>query len=196
MLPAPLGTVPGQAHAHACAESIRVPSSGWCHVDSSAISTRSHHHVHKMGQDRQTKSEVHTGSWVRPEVAGKWMQTQGLAQSPQSVSLRQDSQLGDPSTLFPLHPLQGRHQEHRGLFQKIIYKRPFASVFSAGFQPLSWEHRGQCSCHQDAGTNSKGEAGEAWGNGVRRPKTSLGAGKQGGLGQLYSQVQPNPWTKC
>lgn len=33
------------------------------------------------------------------------------------------------------------------------------------------------------------------GNGIQRSKTSLGAGKPGGLGKLYSQVQPNAWIK-
>ena len=70
-------------------------------MDSSAISTRSHHHVHKMGQDRQTKSEVHTGSWVRPEVAGSgckpkaWHKALSLCHSGKTPSF------GIPPPCFP-----------------------------------------------------------------------------------------------
>lgn len=82
-----------------------------------------------------------------------------------SLSPRQNSQLEVPPPCTPsIHYKDTRHTEV--YFKKIIYKRPFASVFLVGFQ--LWE-QGRCS-FQDAGTSSRREPGEAWVNGVQRPR--------------------------
>lgn len=120
-----MATAPG----HACAQGTGVLPCGWCCVDSSAHSARSHHHIHKMVPVRDRPRQRSTLRQLEVDVNPR------LAQSPVSLSPRQNSQFGDPSTLSPLHlgcKADIRHKEV--YFKKIIYKRPFVSVFSAGFQ--------------------------------------------------------------
>lgn len=173
MLPAPLGTVPGQAQAHACAEGTRVSPGGECRVDSSAISAHSDHCIHEMVRARQTNTEAHTGFWGRPNV-----DVNPRPGTEPSICIRQNSQLGE--SLHPVSPpsAAGKTPGTQRFISKIIYKRPFASVFLAGFQLLSKEHRDQRSFHQDAGTSSKGRQGRLGGMGFRGPRPLLVQGSK------------------
>lgn len=173
-----LGTVPGQAHTHTnggykSSTPWMVPCGLLCHQHSFRLS-HTQDGAGKTDQDRGAH-----GFRGAPWSSCRRTQAQGLAQSPQFVSLRQNSQPGDPSILFPLHSLQGRHQEHRGLFQKIIYKRPFASVFfrqasscsarNTGANALSTKMLGQ------AGKGRQGSSGEM---GFRGPRPLLVQGSK------------------
>lgn len=70
-------------------------------MDSSAISTHSDYHIHKMVLVRQTKTEVHTGSEVHPGVAvgghkpKAWHRALSLCHSGKTPSL------GIPPSCFP-----------------------------------------------------------------------------------------------
>lgn len=68
-------------------------------------------HTRWCWEDRQTRTEVHSGSWIH---GGSWKGKQPKAWH-RALSLCHPAKL---PAWGSLHPLLGTHQAHRGLFQK------------------------------------------------------------------------------